>query len=115
MHRSGVVFATGALLIVSCAGSGPRIQMGPNAVKTPDGLHRVDGVVVGTLFMKPDYAVGDYHEFVLAGTDVTFAQGSRVLEGEELNELVDRLDGLVQTEPSTGRRRACCDAGAATR
>ena len=34
---------------------------------------------------------------------------------EHLLELVTRLDGLVQTEPSTGRRRDCCDAGAATR
>ena len=77
MHRSGVVFATGALLIVSCAGSGPRIQMGPNAVKTPDGLHRVDGVVVGTLFMKPDYAFGSSPE---AGHSVSATTtGSRAL------------------------------------
>ena len=95
MLRSGVVFATGALLLAGCA-SGPRVDTGPNAVKSPDGLHRVDGVTVGTLFMKPDYAVGDYHEFVLAGTDVTFAQGSRVLEGEELNELVGIFESVAR-------------------
>jgi hypothetical protein len=104
MRRWSVVFTAGALLLAGCAASGPRVQTGPEAVMSPDGLHRVDGVVVGTLFMKPDYAFGSYKEFALGGTDVTFAQGSRVVEGEELSELVAIFEEVAREAiASTGR------------
>jgi hypothetical protein len=115
MRRAGIVFTTGALLLLGCAAGGPRVESGSDAVVTPDGLHRVEGVPVGTLFMKADYVFGTYREFVLGGTDVTFAQGSRVLAGEELAELVSIFEAVAREAiAGTGRveveRRKVCVA-----
>jgi hypothetical protein len=99
MHRWGVVGpgAVGlAILLAGCAGMAPRIQTGPDAETTPDGLHKVDGVAVGTLFMKPDYVFGSYRGFVLGDTEVTFQKGSRVLEQDELAELVQAFEGVAR-------------------
>ncbi len=99
--------AVGSALLVSCAGSQPTIQTGPNAVKSPDGLNKVDNVLMGTLFMKTDYAFGSYHQFALGRTVVTFKQGSRVLDENELNELKSIFEGVAREAIArTGRTEA---------
>jgi cytochrome c553 len=81
------------------------IQTGPDAVVTGDGLHRVDRVPHGTLFMKRDYAFGTYEEFVLGETVVVFKPGARVLDREQVESVKARFDAVArQAIADTGRR-----------
>lgn len=92
-------------LAVGCrAAPGPQIQTGPNAVVTADGLHKVDHVPLGTLFMRPDYAFGSYEKYVLGDTLVTLKQGSRVLDPNEREELKARFNAVArEVIAETGR------------
>jgi cytochrome c553 len=84
-------------LVLACAGSpGPRIQTGPDAVVTFDGLHQVDGVPQGTLFMKRNYAFGTYEKFALGEILVTIKPGARVLDRHELEEVNARFDAVAR-------------------
>jgi hypothetical protein len=74
----------------------PRVQTGPDALLTVDGLHKVDHVPLGDLYMKPDYRVGTYRAFALGDTLVTFQRGSRVLDEEQVAELKRRFDGIAR-------------------
>jgi hypothetical protein len=102
MQRWGVAWVS--ILLAACAGPGPHVQTGSDAVMSPDGLHKVDGVKVGTLFMRPDYVFGSYREFVLTDPEVTFEQGSRVLKQEELDQLMGIFEAVAREAiTSTGR------------
>lgn len=70
--------------------------MGPDAKVTSDGLHRVDHVPFGTLYMRPDYTFGSYRHFTMGKTHVSFAPGSRVLSDAEIAELVRRFDSVAR-------------------
>jgi cytochrome c553 len=88
-----VAFALG----VACAGSvGPRIQTGPGAVVTSDGLHQVDGVPRGTLFMRRDYVFGSYEKFTLGEMQLTFKPGARVLDEDEAEAVKARFDAVAR-------------------
>jgi len=98
--------AAAAVLPLASCGGGHRIQTGPDAERSPDGLHKVDGVHAGTLYMQPDYAVGSYHEFVLGKTLVTYQEDAKVLSDEDQAALVEIFE-QVATEviEATGRKR----------
>jgi hypothetical protein len=93
-------------MLGGCGASGPRVQTGPNAEKSPDGLHRVDGVRSGTLYMQPDYSFGSYDEFTLGETLVTFQKDARVLPKDDQENLT-RIFEEVATEviEGTGRKK----------
>ncbi len=102
---SFVAFFTGALVSVGCAGTGARVSTGDSAVLSPDGLHRVDGIRSGTLFIRPNYAFGSYSAFALAPTVVTFKQGSRVLEKDDVQELRTSFERVARGAiGGTGRK-----------
>jgi cytochrome c553 len=98
------VFALALGVALACAGPRePQIQTGPDAVVTGDGLHRVDRVPHGTLFMKRDYAFGTYEKFALGETLVTFKPRARVLDREQVESVKARFDAVA--------RRAIADTG----
>jgi cytochrome c553 len=98
---SGSSFGAVALFVLvislACAGpTDPRIQTGPDAVVTSDGLHKVDRVSHGTLFMKRNYAFGTYQKFTLGETLVIFKPGARVLDREQLESVKTRFDAVAR-------------------
>lgn len=97
MRRSSIGMLVAAGLLAGCLGaSQPTIQSGPDAVKTPGGLHLVDNVPTGTLYMKPDYRVGTYGAFVLGKTAMSFAEGSRQLDESESAKLVEIFEEIAR-------------------
>jgi hypothetical protein len=112
---SFVAVFTAAIVCIGCAGSGVRVPVGEAAVLSPDGLHRANGIRSGTLFIRPNYAFGSYSAFTLGPTAVTFKQGSRVLEKEEVQELRASFESVARAAiGGTGRsevaERAKCVA-----
>lgn len=92
-------------VVLGCIGSPePALQMGPGAKITPDGLHRVDNVPFGTLYMRPDYNFGSYRHFTMGKTHVTFRPGSRVLSDTEIAEMVRRFDAVARNVISASGR-----------
>jgi len=109
MRRVHQAFAVAfcAILLVGCAGTGgkARIPLGKDAVLSPDGLHKVEGIRSGTLFVRPNYAFGSYSSFMLAPTVVSFAQGARVLSEEDLKTLSASFKKVARSAiAETGRR-----------
>jgi hypothetical protein len=103
LHRS-LALALVAALGGCVALSEPAIQTGPDADVTIDGLHRVDHVPFGTLYMRPDYAFGSYPRFTLGATRVTVRPGSRGLTQEEIAELTARFDAVARRVIAAGGR-----------
>jgi cytochrome c553 len=105
MRRSRDLLVMVAALVAGCLGAPePRIETGPGAVVTPDGLHKVEPVPVGTLFMRPDYAFGSYAKYILGETVITLKRDSRVLDPNELEELKARFDAVArEVIAQTGR------------
>jgi cytochrome c553 len=98
-------FALALAIGLACAGpKEPQIQTGPDAIVTGDGLHRVDRVPHGTLFMKRDYAFGTYEKFFLGETVVLIKPGARVLDRDEVESVKARFDAVArQAIAETGR------------
>jgi hypothetical protein len=96
-----------AALLAGCGATGPRIQTGDSAERSPDGLHKVDGVSTGTLYMQPDYAFGVYDEFILGRTLVTFQKDAEVLSEQETKHLTSIFEAIAtETIERTGRKQA---------
>jgi cytochrome c553 len=116
--QSGIRIALASVtaLLVGCvASSDPRIQTGPDAVVTPDGLHRVDNVPAGTLFIKPGYAYGSYGEFAMGDTVLTIHPDSRRLDEGEIAGLKQRFSEaarriLAESGPGEVQQRGPCVA-----
>ena len=96
MHGKCLVLAMGAFFFIGCSAPGPRVTSGSNAVLSPDGLHAVEGIRTGTLFIRPNYVFGDYPAFLLGPTAVTFKQGSRVLEDSEVKDLIGSFEAVAR-------------------
>jgi len=102
----------GLALAVACAGPRePQIQTGPEAVVTGDGLHRVDHVPHGTLFMKRDYAFGSYEKFALGETLVMFKPGARVLDREEVESVKARFNAVARDAIAESGRTEVAESG----
>jgi hypothetical protein len=92
--------------LVGCGAGGPRVQTGPNAERSPDGLHKVDGVRAGTLYMQPDYSMGSYDEFMLGETLVTFQKDAKVLPKEDQENLTTIFEEVAtEVIEATGRKK----------
>lgn len=50
----------------------PRLETGPDAEVTHDGLHRVDKTTMGAAWVKPDFDLSGYTKLILAGAGVSF-------------------------------------------
>ena len=97
MRRSSIGVVMAAALTMSClGGSGPTIQTGPDAVTTPSGLHLVDRVPAGKLYLKPDYNVGTYSAFKLGKTSISFLEGSRQLDEEQQAQLIRIFEEIAR-------------------
>jgi cytochrome c553 len=111
-----IALASAIALLLGCvAWTDPWIQTGPDAVVTPDGLHRVDNIPAGTLFIKPGYAYGSYGEFFMGETVLTLHPGSRRLDESEIAGLKQRFSEaarrtLAESGPSEVRQRGPCVA-----
>jgi len=103
--------ASVSTLLLGCAASNePRILSGPDAVVTPDGLHRVENVPMGSLFIKPGYVYGSYADFTLGDTALTLKQGSRTLDEDELADVKGRFtEAARQILLETGRSEVAED------
>ena len=88
--------ALAAALAGCLASPEPALQMGPGAKISPDGLHLVDHVPFGTLYMRPDYTFGSYRFFTMGKTHVSFAPDSRVLSDVEVAEMTRRFDAVAR-------------------
>ena len=111
VSRPGVITAIAtALLLGSCA-SDPRLQIGPDAVVTADGLHQVENVPFGSLFMRPDYAFGSYDQFVLGETHVTFEPGAPMLSFEDTEDLKARFNRIAREVISESGREEVAAPG----
>jgi hypothetical protein len=83
----GVVLAT--TLYVGSSGAAPkqpRIQTGPNAEITHDGLVRVEKSVVDAAWVKPDLDLTPYKKLMVASQGVTFRKLKPVSEFEARSE-----------------------------
>ncbi len=96
---------------LGCATATPSVDTGPAAITTPDGLHRVENVPQGTLYMKPDYRVGSYDAFLLGHTMVTFEAGSRKLEESQVAQIRRRFDDVAREVISGGGTPEVSEAG----
>jgi len=105
MRRTGGLLLIVTALAAGCQGGAePRIETGPGAIVSPDGLHKVDDVPAGTLFMRPDYAFGSYESYVFGETMITLRRGSRVLDRAERENLKARFNEVArEVIAETGR------------
>jgi len=95
LHRS-LAAALAAALSGCLVAPDPALQMGPGAKVSSDGLHLVDHVPFGTLYMRPDYTFGSYRHFTMGKTHVSFRPDSRVLSDVEVAEMVRRFDAVAR-------------------
>jgi len=110
MHRP-LASCLAALVATACTAATPRVQTGEDAEKSPDGLHKVDGVAVGTLYMRPDYFFGSYESFFLKPTSVDYARGARMLELEEEDELIRIFETVARQAIGGSGRKEVYDPG----
>jgi hypothetical protein len=66
----GALFAAATLT----AAAAPRIQVGPNAEVTEDGLHRVDGGTFDRAWVKPGTDLGGYTKVLLVLSEMQFRE-----------------------------------------
>jgi hypothetical protein len=110
LHRSLALALAAAL--GGCLGSAdPALQTGPDAEITIDGLHRVDRVPFGLLYMRPDYSFGSYPRFTMGRTRVSVRPGSRALSPEEIAELTRRFDEVARRVIAAGGRVEVAEPG----
>ena len=103
LHRSFAA-ALAAALAGCLAHPDPKLEMGPGAKVTDDGLHRVSHVPFGALYMRPDYTFGSYPRFTMGRTQVRLRPDSRALSDAEIAELTSRFDAVArQVIAGTGR------------
>jgi uncharacterized protein DUF3313 len=65
---AGAALAATALL----ASAAPRVEVGPNAEVTEDGLHRIDGGAIDRAWAKPGADLGGYSQVLLLPAEMTF-------------------------------------------
>jgi hypothetical protein len=72
--QRSVALAAGAIFSVSAfvASAAPRIQTGPTAEVTQDGLHRVDGATLDRAWAKPGVDLSGYTKVMLVLGDMQF-------------------------------------------
>jgi Protein of unknown function (DUF3313) len=79
--------AAGAVLVVVSTGLGaaPRLQTGPDAEITHDGLHRLDKTVMDAAWVKPDLDLRGYTKLMLVGAGFSYKavdnEGKRYIPG----------------------------------
>ena len=104
-HQLMAVVA-GVALTASFSGlsAAPRLQTGPDAEVTHDGLHRVDKTVMSAAWVQPDLSLGGYDKLMLIEAEFTYKavnnEGKRYVPGrskdtqfyipEESRERVER-------------------------
>ena len=66
------VAATVLAAVSIAAPKAPRVQTGPDAEITHDGLHRVDKTVVDAAWVKPDLDLTSYTKLMIASAGVSF-------------------------------------------
>lgn len=73
------------ILVTNATVAAPRLQTGPDAEVTHDGLHRVDKTVMDAAWVKPDLDLRSYTKLMLVGTDFTYRavddEGKRYIPG----------------------------------
>jgi uncharacterized protein DUF3313 len=67
---AGAALAATALL----ASAAPRVEVGPNAEVTEDGLHRIDGGAIDRAWAKPGIDLGGYTKIMLLPAEMTFRE-----------------------------------------
>jgi Protein of unknown function (DUF3313) len=69
----------------SALSAAPRLQTGPDAEVSYDGLHRVDKTVMSAAWVQPDLSVGGYDKLMLVEADFTYKavnnEGKRYVPG----------------------------------
>ena len=73
--KTSFVFATAGLLIAgysAAINAAPRVQTGPNAEVTHDGLTRVDRAVMDAAWVKADLDLSGYNKLIPIGADMQF-------------------------------------------
>ena len=115
--------ATGLTLIIaaSIAAGKPRLQTGPDAEVTYDGLHRVDKTVLDAAWVKPDLDLTGYDKVMLvsAGFELRAVDenGDRWRMGRGSNSSDSEFpisaenQGGRQRRRLRGTRRKLCDRG----
>ena len=76
-HKTqGIARIAGACLTMAAAvaSAAPRIQTGPEAEVTYDGLHRIDGSVMAMAWAKPDLDLSRYTKIMLLPAGMTFKE-----------------------------------------
>lgn len=58
--------------LAGCGTPEPSIQMGPDAVVTSDGLHKVDHTILDLVFMKPGADLGAYDAILLDPVEISY-------------------------------------------
>jgi hypothetical protein len=74
LHSKPIATLAGVLLAATAfvATATPRIQTGPSAEVTEDGLHRIDGGTLDRAWARPGIDLGKYDKIVLAPAEMAF-------------------------------------------
>jgi hypothetical protein len=86
-----IALAGVALVVVSTTlSAAPRLQTGPDAEITPDGLHRVDKTVMDAAWVKPDLDLRGYDKLMLIDAGFSYRavdnEGKRYVPGRSNDE-----------------------------
>lgn len=104
MIRPTILCFAVATWVVACSSTGPELHLGPEAVRSPDGLYKVDNVPDGVLFTRSDYVFGSYEKFLLAETSIAHKQDSHPLTDREIEDVKEIFDSVARaTIQETGR------------
>jgi hypothetical protein len=69
-----MIAAAAGVLLATVANASPRIQTGPGAEITEDGLHRIDGGTLARAWARPGLDLGGYSKILLLPAEMTFRE-----------------------------------------
>ena len=81
------------------AGAAPRVQTGPNAEVTHDGLTRVDKSVMDVAYVKADLDLRPYKKLWLVGADLSGLDDAHIRDHAALRCQVRRIGAGAFREP----------------
>lgn len=104
------VMAASMMLVVPATFAKPRLETGPDAEVTHDGLHRVDKTVMSLAWVKPDIDLAPYSKIMLVGTGISFKpvddNGERWWPGRSNSQTEFPIDEEAQERVRTELREA---------
>ena len=85
-------------IISACATSGPKLQLGPDAKTSPEGLHFVDNTVMDEVWFQPTADLSQYSRILIVGSGFHYAEPGNSEPSKKVLQQRERFEQLVKAE-----------------